>query len=86
MQGLFDRKRPDADAVRKIKAFITERFDLPETTMLAVAELRCHEPGCPPIETVVTARDTEGSTQDWRIAKPISEITAADINSLETRP
>ncbi|MEL6965694.1 MAG: hypothetical protein AAFO01_23310 [Pseudomonadota bacterium] len=86
MQGLFDRKRPDADAVRKVKALITERFDLPETTILAVAELRCHEPGCPPVETVVTARDTGGSTEDWRIAKPINEITAADIESLEARP
>lgn len=83
MQGLFDRKRPDVDAVRKVKAFITERFDLPETTTLAVAELRCHEPGCPPIETVVTARDAEGGIQDWRITKPVNDITAADVEMLK---
>lgn len=83
MQGMFDRKRPDADAVRKVKAFVTERFDLPETTTLAVAELRCHEPGCPPIETVVTARDAEGGTQNWRIAKPVNDITESDVETLE---
>ena len=85
MQGLFDRKRPDADAVRKIKAFVTERFSLPETTTLAVAELRCHEPGCPPVETVVTARDAAGGIRDWRIAKPVNDITAADVRTLEAQ-
>ena len=45
MFGLLDRKRPDADAVRRVKALVADRFDLPETTTLAVAELRCYEPG-----------------------------------------
>ena len=86
MRGLFDRNRPDAEAVRRVKALVTERFDLPETTTLAVAELRCHEPGCPPVETVVTARDADGRIRDWRIAKPLSEIAASDVQTLEARP
>ncbi len=86
MRGLFDRKRPDAEAVRRVKALVTERFDLPETTTLAVAELRCHEPGCPPVETVVTARDADGRIQDWRITKPLSEVAAADVEMLEAGP
>ena len=85
MRGLFDRKRPDADAVRRVKALVTDRFDLPETTTLAVAELRCHEPGCPPVETVVTARDADGRIQDWHITKPLSEVAAADVEVLEAR-
>ena len=83
MRGLFDRSRPDAAAVRRVKALVVERFDLPETTTLAVAELRCHEPGCPPVETVVTARDAEGRTRDWRVPKPIADVFAADIETLE---
>ena len=55
MQNLFNRTRPDRDAVRQIKELISEGFGLPDTTTLAVAELRCHELGCPPIETVMTA-------------------------------
>ena len=85
MRGLFDRKRPDAEAVRRVKALVAERFDLPETTTLAVAELRCHESGCPPIETVVTARDADGRTRDWRITKPLSEVAASDVERLEAR-
>ncbi|MEM7059084.1 MAG: hypothetical protein AAF557_15970 [Pseudomonadota bacterium] len=79
---MFDRSRPNPEAVRSIKALVARRFDLPESTALAVAELRCHEPDCPPIETVITARDANGSVRDWRIAKPISDIEAADIENL----
>lgn len=86
MLGLFDRKRPDAESVRRVKALVTDRFDLPGTASLTVVELRCHEPGCPPVETVVTVRDADGGTRDWRIAKPIAEITAADVEALEVHP
>ena len=85
MQNLFNRSRPDRDAVRQIKELISEGFGLPDTTTLAVAELRCHEPGCPPIETVITARHIDGSVQDWRIEKPIKDITSEDIDSLMER-
>ena len=85
MQNLFNRIRPDRDAVRRIKELISEGFGLPETTTLAVAELRCHEPGCPLIETVITAPHTDGSVQDWRIVKPINDITSEDVESLTER-
>jgi hypothetical protein len=85
MQNLFNRTRPDRDAVRQIKELISEGFGLPETTTLTVAELRCHEPGCLPIETVITARRTDGSVLDWRIVKPIKDITSEDVESLTER-
>jgi len=31
----------------------------------------------------VTTRDAEGGTQNWRIAKPVNDITAADVETLE---
>ncbi|MEM9430791.1 MAG: hypothetical protein AAGA32_15010 [Pseudomonadota bacterium] len=86
MPGLFDRPRPDGAAVRRIKAHVAERFNLPETTSLAVAELRCHEPDCPPVETVITARHVDGSLLDWRIAKPISDVEATDVDALVPAP
>lgn len=85
MRGMFDRSRPDPEAVRRIKALVTERFGLDDTTTLAVAELRCHEPDCPPVETVVTARDAAGTVRDWRIAKPVSEVEPADIEMLDAQ-
>ena len=85
MPGIFDRTRPDAKAVRRVKALVAAHVGLPETVTLAVAELRCHEPNCPPIETVITARETDGRARDWRIAKPITDITAEDVALLDVK-
>ena len=83
MSNLFNRARPDATAIRQLKELISDIFGLPKTAILSVAELQCHEVGCPPIETVVTARYSDSSMQDWRIAKPVNEITFMDIENLK---
>jgi hypothetical protein len=83
MSNLFERKKIDGNSVRKIKDLIANQFKLSENTTLAVAELRCHEPGCPPVETVITARHEDGSTNNWRIGKPINEIKQNDIETLK---
>ena len=83
MLNLFERKRPNLLAVSRTKELIAKHFNLSDTTTVAVAELRCHEPGCPPIETVFTARHADGSVIDWRIAKPVKDITVEDIKSLD---
>ena len=86
MRGLFDLDRPDPKAVRQIKVLVAERFGLPESTTIAVAELRCHEPDCPPVETVITARKADGTMRDWRIAKPLGDVERADIEVLDKQP
>ena len=86
MPGLFDRKRPDAAAVRRVKALVADRFELPGAAELTVAELACHEPGCPPIETVVTEHGADGQRRMWRLHKPLAEVTAADVERLEAHP
>ena len=83
MQNLFERKRPDGEAVQRVKKLISAHFDLPDSTILAVAELKCHEPNCPPLETVITGSDEDGSRKNWRIAKSISEIDYSDVKYLE---
>ena len=81
MPGMFDRKRPDGIAVRRIKALVSDCLQLKETTVISVIELNCHEPDCPPTETVITARDPDGSMRDWRIAKPVSQIEDEDVKA-----
>ena len=82
MQGMFNRKRPDANVVRDLKKIVAKQFKLPDDTTLSVGELNCHEPGCPPTETVITARSPDGTTTDWRVAKAIADIQETDINKL----
>ena len=82
MQGMFNRKRPDANVLRDLKKIVAKQFKLPDDTILSVAELNCHEPGCPPTETVITALSPDGTTTDWRVAKPVADIQETDINKL----
>lgn len=82
MFGLFRRNRPDVEAVRRIRELVAARFGFGDDIAVAVAELRCPEPGCPPVETVVSARDVIGFTSSWRIPKPVAEVTEEDIAAL----
>ena len=77
---MFDKKRPNSEAVGRIKNLIKQKLGLPETTIVSVVELACHEPGCPPTETIITAHAEDSSKQNWRINKPISEISDNDIS------
>ena len=83
MYNLFERIRPDATAISRAKDLIINHFDLPPTTVLTVAELKCQEHGCPPIETVFTARHVDGTISDWRITKPVKDISVQDIIGLK---
>ena len=83
MVGMFERKNASPEVIRDLKNKITKKLNLPESTILSVAELNCHEPDCPPTETVITARSEDGLTKNWRIHKPIEEIVEADVNMLE---
>ena len=78
--GMFDKKRPNSKAVGRIKNLIKQKLGLPETTIVSVVELACHEPSCPPTETIITAHAEDSSKQNWRINKPISEISDNDIS------
>ena len=84
MKGMFNRKKPDPNIIRDLKQLVLKKFNLPESTILSIAELSCHEPGCPPSETVITAREADGRVTNWRIHKPINEVQKVDINNLKT--
>ena len=79
MINLFNNSKPNSEAIKRIKYTFSEHFAFLEPTTFSVAELNCHEPGCPSTETVVTAHNHDGSIKSWRIAKPIDEIEEQDI-------
>lgn len=65
-----------------IKGWASAVFGLEEGTPMTVAELRCAEPGCPPVETVVAILGAPGSPRQWKVHKPISEVTFEDVERL----
>lgn len=75
-----DRKS-DPQAVSRIKACFREVFEIGEETSLMVTELRCTEPGCPPVETVIAVLD-EGGTRQYKVHKSASDVSEEDIRKL----
>ena len=78
---LFSRRRNPGRAAA-IKSWVAARLGLGEADIVTVAELACHEPGCPPVETVIAVHGADGGRRDWRIHKPLAEIVEEDVVSM----
>ena len=79
---MFNKKKPNVEKIRNLKKIFLKEKDIPETSILSIAELRCHEPNCPPIETIITERKVDGNIRNWRIGKPINDILESDVINL----
>ena len=84
MKNLFTRRTAPGRA-SEVKAWVSEHLALGETDLVTVAELACHEPGCPPVETVVTVHGSDSDRRTWHIHKPLSEVEVTDIVDVVTK-
>ena len=75
---MFNR-RTSSGRAGSVKTWVIEGLGLNDSDLVTVAELKCHEPDCPPIETLISVHSIDGNRRDWRMYKPISEITQSDI-------
>ena len=78
MKNLFTRRGLPGRA-SQVKSWVSQHFVLTETDLITVAELTCHEPGCPPVETVVTVHALAGQPRSWHIHRPLAEVDQAAI-------
>ncbi len=76
------RPATDPKQLTAIKAWAAEVFHVGEDVALMVAELRCAEPGCPPLETVIALLGTPGQPRQFKIHKAIADVTYADVLQL----
>ena len=77
----LSRAKPDGSGQR-IKELVRKRFGLDEAATLMVSELRCHEDGCPDVETVIAVMGSGRAKLTWKIAKPMAQVDADDIATL----
>ena len=83
MLGLFNRRpRPDAEAVARLKGWITDLMSLGDKDHIAIAELACHEPGCPDVEAVVTVTLADRRRFVLRFPSAIGAVTEEQVQSL----
>ena len=79
---MLGRPRRDAALIRQIKDWAYECLPISAEATVAVMELECREPGCPPLETVVAAMEQEKETRQWKLHKAMPDITLADVVAL----
>tara|TARA_R110000868_G_scaffold304964_2_gene566099 strand:- start:1019 stop:1288 length:270 start_codon:yes stop_codon:yes gene_type:complete len=77
----LSRAKPDGSGQR-IKDLVRRRFALDDAATLVVSELRCHEDGCPDVETVIAVMGAARTSLTWKIAKPMAQVDAGDIAAL----
>lgn len=65
-----------------LKRWTRELLGLDDDATLTVNELRCAEPECPDIETVIGISISAGHWHRLRVRKPAAEITRADLAAL----
>lgn len=74
----FKRRRPDEDAMERIKGWTRAALSLGEGA-LAVNEIVCADPACPGYETVVLIMAPGQRTRAVKVPKPLAEVTEQDI-------
>ena len=65
ISNMFNQNKTNPEKVRYLKKLFSVILKLPETTILSIVELNCHEPNCPPKETVITANAIGGKSKTW---------------------
>jgi hypothetical protein len=80
MRNLFQPRSPgDPQHVAAIKRWAADAFQLTEDTTVMVTELRCTEPGCPPLETVIAFLHPQADTRQIKIHKALCDVTRDDV-------
>eukprot|EP01043_Picozoa_sp_COSAG02_P015378 COSAG02_NODE_655_length_18811_cov_23.089515_1_plen_499_part_10 len=74
----------DADKIKAWASSALEGSAFGKDVTLMVAELECREPGCPPVETVVSVLD-KANPQKIKIIKAMSDVMEADVTEAMER-
>ena len=83
MLSLFKRK-PPADPVitDRLKTWVSALMDLSDRDTIMLAELACHDAGCPDLETVITVVRTDRRRFVLRFPGPMAGVTEGDVKLL----
>lgn len=71
--------KPDLAATRRVKDWTRELLALGDDVTLTVSELRCTEPGCPDVETVIGALFGHGGQRRWKVLAPVAAVTREQL-------
>lgn len=74
MISFASQPRRNNREITRVRDWVQNAVPEDDGILVMVNELECNEPGCAPIETVVTLLYT-GSSRSYKIFKPVREVT-----------
>lgn len=78
MNLLDPKPRIAPDVTRRLKSWARERWG--DNIEVTVAELRCTEPGCPPLETVLVISPPGSPTFQHKVHRAAADVTRTDLD------
>ncbi len=80
--NLFTKSTPkvNQEKLQQIKNWAYQGLEIDPTISISISQLQCHEPNCPPIETVIAVMTNP--PQQYKIHKSASQITEEDIKKI----
>ena len=77
--NLFSQSKPKSSpaALQQIKIWVYDCLKLDPEISISISQLQCKEPGCPPIETVITILSQPA--QHYKIHKAVDDIELVDV-------
>jgi nitrate reductase delta subunit len=73
-------------ALEAVQGWTRRRFKLTLEAAVLVSEVACRLPGCPPLETVVAFWTEDERRHQFKLHKPLADITYDDIGWLIGSP
>jgi hypothetical protein len=86
---LFGQDRHDPDflaALESVQSWTRRRFKLAQESAVLISEVACRLPGCPPLETVVAFWTEDDKRHQFKLYKPVADVTYDDIGWLIGSP
>jgi hypothetical protein len=76
-----------SEVLSAIKRVTRETLRLAEDVHVSVSELKCHDPGCPDVETVIVIMKPGEPHVLFRIHKPVTSVNENDVaDAIAKRP
>ena len=75
-------RHSQSECLDRVREWVRVRFDLHPDSAILVAELQCGIANCPPIETALAFWTVDGSRRQFKLLKPLAEISPSDIGWL----
>ena len=73
--------KPTDGHTKRVKDMVRRAWSIPENVIIMVSELRCHEEGCPDVETVIALMNDGAEPEKVKIYKPMAELNLEEIKS-----